>query len=114
MVLLFFYDINGLVKLEEGFIYYNFYKVFQFVIKLCFYKVEVFLLRFRLMQQFFLNNVLEKMGVIDMFSEFKVDFLGISLGLEKFYVFYVIYKVFVEVNEKGIEVVVVIVVVMMG
>lgn len=49
-----------------------------------------------------------------MFNKFKVDFLGIILGLEKIYVFYFIYKVFVEVNEKGIEVVVVIVVGIMG
>lgn len=52
------------------------------------------------------------MGIIDIFFR-KVDF-GVMMGnlLDGIYVFDVIYKVFVEVNEEGMEVVVVIVVMM--
>lgn len=114
MVLLLPHDINGLAKLEEGLTHYNLHKALQSVTKSRPHKVEVSLPRFRLTQQFLLNNVLEKMGATDMFSEFKADFSGISLGLEKLYVSHVIHKAFVEVNEKGTEAAAATAVVMMG
>ena len=51
-------------------------------------------------QQFQLNELLAKMGAIDMFNANKADFTGISPGL---FVTHVIHKAFVEVNEKGTE-----------
>ena len=67
------------------------------------YVVEVCLPRFKLTQQFRLNEILAKMGATDMFNEFKADFSGISPGPERLYVSLVIHKPFVEVNLKGTE-----------
>jgi len=58
--------------------------------------------KFKVTQQFLLNDILAKMGAEDMFSEF-ADFAGITPGSEKLYVFHIIHKAFVEVNEKSTE-----------
>ena len=63
-------------------------------------EVKVYLPRFKMTQQFELNELLAKMGVTDMFNANKADFTGISPGL---FVTHVIHKAFVEVNEKGTE-----------
>jgi len=63
----------------------------------------VFLPRFKLIQQFAVNDVLANMGVTDMFDELKADFSGMTPGPEKLHVSHVIHKAFVEVNEKGTE-----------
>lgn len=73
--------------------------------------VKVFIFKFILSQYFELKEVLSKLGIIDLFEFGIVDLFGISL-VESFYVFYVIYKVYIDVNERGIEVVVVLGVVM--
>lgn len=73
--------------------------------------VKVFIFKFILSQYFELKEVLSKLGIIDLFEFGIVDLFGISL-VESFYVFYVIYKVYMDVNERGIEVVVVLGVVM--
>lgn len=114
MVLLLPHDVHGLAKLEEGLTHDKLQKALQSVAKSRPYKVEVSLPRFKLMQQFLLNKVLEKMGATDMFNEFKADFSGISPGPEKLYVSHVIHKAFVEVNEKGTEAAAATAVVMMG
>ncbi|KAL9964173.1 hypothetical protein ACROYT_G027766 [Oculina patagonica] len=67
------------------------------------HKVEVSLPRFKLTQQFKLNQILANMGATDMFSEFEADFSGMYPGPEKLYVSLVIHKAFVEVNEKSTE-----------
>jgi len=59
--------------------------------------------RFKLIQQFAVNDVLANMGVTDMFDELKADFSGMTPGPEKLHVSHVIHKAFVEVNEKGAE-----------
>lgn len=114
MVLLLPHDVHGLAKLEESLTHDKLQKALQSVAKSRPYKVEVSLPRFKLMQQFLLNKVLEKMGATDMFNEFKADFSGISPGPEKLYVSHVIHKAFVEVNEKGTEAAAATAVVMMG
>ena len=65
--------------------------------------VKVYLPRFKMTQQFQLNELLAKMGAIDMFNANRADFTGISTGPERLHVSLVIHKAFVEVNEKGTE-----------
>ncbi|XP_052012774.1 serpin B6 isoform X1 [Apodemus sylvaticus] len=65
-------------------------------------KVVVFLPRFKLEENYDMNDVLYKLGMTDAFEEDRADFSGISpkqgLFLSK-----VIHKAFVEVNEEGTE-----------
>ena len=65
--------------------------------------VKVYLPRFKMTQQFQLNELLAKMGAIDMFNANKADFTGISPGPERLHISLVIHKAFVKVNEKGTE-----------
>ena len=67
-------------------------------------RVKVYLPRFKMTQQFQLNELLAKMGVTDMFNS-KADFTGILTGIPPglLFVSHVIHKAFVEVNEKGTE-----------
>ena len=98
------HDLNGLAKLEESLTHEKLQEVFKFVSQSQPQKVEVSLPRFKLTQQFLLNEILAGMGVTDMFNEFKADFSGITPGPEKpVYVSHVIHKAFVEVDEKGTE-----------
>ena len=66
-------------------------------------EVKVYLPRFKMTQQFQLNELLAKMGAIDMFNANKADFTGISPGPERLHISLVIHKAFVKVNEKGTE-----------
>ena len=97
------HDTHGLAKVEEGLTHDKLHKAIESVSQSRPHKVEVSLPRFKLTQQFLLNNILAKMGATDMFSEFNADFSGITPGPEKIYVSHVIHKAFVEVNEKGTE-----------
>lgn len=103
MVILLPHDTHGLSKLEESLTHDKLHTALERVSQSHPYKVEVSLPRFKLTQQFLLNNILAKMGATDMFDEFKADFSGITPGPEKIYVSHVIHKAFVEVNEKGTE-----------
>ena len=103
MVVLLPHDTHGLAKVEEGLTHDKLHKAIESVSQSRPHKVEVSLPRFKLTQQFLLNNILAKMGATDMFSEFNADFSGITPGPEKIYVSVVIHKAFVEVNEKGTE-----------
>ena len=97
------HDINGLAKLEESLTHEKLQKAFKSVSQSQPQEVQVSLPRFKLTQQFLLNEILARMGVTDMFNKFKADFSGITPGVEKIYVSHVIHKAFVEVNEKGTE-----------
>ena len=97
------HDTYGLAKLEESLTHEKLQKAFKFVAQSQPEKVAVSLPRFKLTQQFLLNEILARMGVTDMFNEFKADFSGITAGSERIYVSHVIHKAFVEVNEKGTE-----------
>ena len=103
MVILLPHDTHGLGKLEEGLTHDKLQKALESVAQSRPHKVEVSLPRFKLTQQFLLNDILANMGATDMFNEFKADFSGITPGPEKIYVSHVIHKAFVEVNEKGTE-----------
>ena len=63
-------------------------------------KVEVCLPKFKLTQQFDLNDMLSRIGAREMFIGDKADFTGIAANL---YVSKVVHKAFVEVNEEGTE-----------
>ena len=97
------HDIYGLAKLKESLIHEKLQKAFKFVSQSQPHKVEVSLPRFKLTQQFLLNEILAGKGATEMFSEYEADFSGITAGPERIYVSRVIHKAFVEVNEKGTE-----------
>ena len=103
MIILLPHDTHGLAKLEESITHDKLQKALESVSQSYPDKVEVSLPRFKLTQQFLLNNTLAKMGATDMFDEFKADFSGITPGTERIYVSHVIHKAFVDVNEKGTE-----------
>ena len=103
MVILLPHDTHGLAKLEESLTHERLQQALASVLQSFPKKVEVSLPRFKLTQQFQLKEILVKMGVTDMFSEFNADFSGIIPGPEKLYVSHVVHKAFVEVNEKGTE-----------
>lgn len=64
-------------------------------------EVEVIMPKFKLTQQFDLNDILAKMGVEEMFIPGKADLSGISP--EPLCVSKIVHKAFVEVNEEGTE-----------
>lgn len=53
-----------------------------------------------------MKEVLNKLGIIDLFEFGILDLFGISL-VESLYVFYIMYKVYINIYEYGMEVVVV-------
>ena len=103
MVILLPRNTYGLAKLEESLTHESLQQALASVSEAYAEKVKVSLPRFKLTQQFKLKEILIKMGVTDMFSEFDADFSGIIRGPEKLYVSHVVHKAFVEVNEKGTE-----------
>lgn len=103
MVILLPRNTYGLAKLEESLTHESLQQALASVSEAYAEKVKVSLPRFKLTQQFKLKEILIKMGVTDMFSEFDADFSGIIRGPERLYVSHVVHKAFVEVNEKGTE-----------
>ena len=103
MIILLPHDTSGLDTLEENLTHERLQQALAAVSKSRPQKVEVSLPRFELTQQFKLKEILIKMGVTDMFSEFNSNFSGIIPGPERLYVSHVVHKAFVEVNEKGTE-----------
>ena len=103
MIVLLPHDTCGLAKLEESLTHERIQQALVSVLRAHPQKVEVSLPRFKVTQQFKLNDVLANMGATDMFDELKADFSGMTPGPEKLHVSNVIHKAFVEVNEKGTE-----------
>ncbi|KAL9959829.1 hypothetical protein ACROYT_G033185 [Oculina patagonica] len=93
-------ETQGLVKLEERMTYDNLQESLS-LLDASMVEVRVFLPKFKLTQQFDLNNILSKMGAKEMFIPGKADLSGIST--EPLYVSKVVHKAFVEVNEEGTE-----------
>ncbi|NWI97680.1 SPB11 protein, partial [Pitta sordida] len=62
--------------------------------------VEVYLPRFKLEGTFNLNEVLQEMGMTDIFTESKVDLSAMSLA-KSLVLSNVVHKTYVEVNEEG-------------
>ncbi|XP_054394024.2 serpin B6 isoform X1 [Pongo abelii] len=65
-------------------------------------KVEVFLPRFKLEENYNMEDVLRSMGMVDTFEEGRSDFSGMS-SKKDLYLSKVMHKSFVEVNEEGTE-----------
>lgn len=65
-------------------------------------KVVVFLPRFKLEEDYDMNDVLCKLGMTDAFEEGKADFSGIS-SKQDLFLSKVVHECFVEVNEEGTE-----------
>ena len=93
-------EINGLAKLEEKMTYDNLQKSLS-LLDASMDEVEVFLPKFKLTQQFDLNDILSKMGAEEMFIPGIADLTGITA--EPLFVSKVVHKAFVEVNEEGTE-----------
>ena len=104
MVILLPHDTHhGLGKLEQDLTHDKLQAALALVSQSHPHKVEVSLPRFKLTQQFALNEILANMGATDMFNELKADFSVMASGPERLHVSHVIHKAFVEVNEKGTE-----------
>ena len=93
-------EISGLAELEEKMTYDNLQKSLP-LLDASMDEVEVLLPKFKLTQQFDLNDILSKMGAEEMFIPGKANLSGISA--EPLFVSKVVHKAFVEVNEEGTE-----------
>ena len=93
-------EINGLAEYEEKMTYDNLEKSFS-LLDASMGKVEVFLPKFQLTQQFDLGDILSKMGAEEMFIPSKADLSGITA--KPLFVFKVAQKAFVKLNEEGTE-----------
>ncbi|CAH3019997.1 unnamed protein product [Porites evermanni] len=94
-------ETDGLGSLEGKIAYDNFKKSLSTLDSSRPEEMEVFLPKFKLTQQFSLNDVLSKMGASEMFIAGKADFSGITA--DSLYVSEVVHKAFIEVNEEGTE-----------
>ena len=94
---------DGLAELEESLTHEKLQKAFKSVTQSRPHNVRVFLPRFKLTQQFLLNNVLVKMGATDMLDKSKADFSGITAACGEVCVSHVIHKAVVEVSEAETE-----------
>lgn len=93
-------EIDGLAKLENRITYVTLQQSLS-LLDGSMGEVEVILPKFKLTQQFDLNDVLAKMGVEEMFIPGKADLSGISS--EPLCVSKIVHKAFVEVDEEGTE-----------
>ena len=94
-------ETHGLAKLEGKMTYDKLNESLSSLMYASLDEVEVFLPKFKLTQQFDLNDVLSKMGAKEMFIPGKADLSGISS--QSLFVSKVVHKAFVEVNEEGTE-----------
>ena len=101
MVILLPIENNGLASLEEQLTFENLQESLSALETSRPDEMEVYLPKFKLTQQFDMNDILSKMGAEEMFIHGKANFTGITE--DSLYVSKVVHKAFVEVNEEGTE-----------
>ena len=101
MVILLPIENNGLASLEEQLTFENLQASLSALEASRPDEMEVYLPKFKLTQQFDMNDILSKMGAEEMFIHGKANFTGITE--DSLYVSKVVHKAFVEVNEEGTE-----------
>uniref|UniRef100_A0A3Q2CIU0 Serpin B6 n=1 Tax=Cyprinodon variegatus TaxID=28743 RepID=A0A3Q2CIU0_CYPVA len=92
---------TGLEQLEEHLTYEKLNK-WTHPSKMRRRKISVSLPRFKVEENYDLDKVLSRMGMVDAFDETKCDFSGMS-GNKELFLSKVSHKAFVEVNEEGTE-----------
>lgn len=103
MVILLPNEIEGLSKLEEKLTYDALQGALTSVTKARPLEVEVSIPKFSMTRQFELKEILQRMGMGDMFDQVESNFTGLIKGPGKLYVSEVFHKAFVDVNEEGTE-----------
>ncbi|NXG14639.1 SPB11 protein, partial [Grallaria varia] len=92
-------SVHGLEQIESTMTYENL-MLWASVENMFETTVEVYLPRFKLEGTFNLNEVLQEMGMTDIFSESKVDLSAMSFA-KALVLSNVVHKTYVEVNEEG-------------
>ncbi|MFX1576046.1 MAG: serpin family protein [Promethearchaeota archaeon] len=77
-------------------------KLSEWLSKIHFRQVRVYLPRYRLRMEVELTSSLQALGIIDAFSQMKADFSGIS-AFPSLFLTAVLHKALIEVNEEGTE-----------
>ena len=91
---------NGLHAVEQELPKFDFAKGLEFYIPNTY---EISVPKFKIESQFDLKEIMESLGVKDMFVQGKADLSGISENAQNLHVSKIVQKAFIEVNEEGSE-----------
>ena len=95
--------VDGLASVENRLTHSKLMEILEATSKSHPIKIGVSIPKFKMTQQFKLNDVLKHLGAVDLFDEDRANLKAIHDGMENLYVSHVIHEAFVEVNEEGTE-----------